>query len=326
MPTPEEKKPTSDRTKTRLFLVLKILVSGGLIWLLFSSVDTADTLARLKTATPGYLLLAVLVLLTQSFSNTLRWTSILKAVGKPLTFWNAYRVTYIGLFFNQTLPSAVGGDAFRIYLAHKSGTGLGKAANSVLIERVMTVLALVILVALTQPLLLARIEDTQAKWIFPLLAVTAIAGIGFLIFLERLPENLRHWKIIRAIAALGSDTKTVFFKPGQAAQCFLWSLYGHLSLSFMAYLVGLSLDLHIGLIDCLVLIPPVILVMTIPISIAGWGVREGAMVVALGMIGIARADALSLSIIFGLLTVMTALPGGLVWMFSGERKDRQRTF
>jgi len=324
MSAPEEKNTSSGKAKTWLFLALKILVSGGLVWLLFSSVDTADTLARLKNATPGYLLLAAAVLLTQTATNALRWVSVLDAIGKPLPFWNAYRVTYIGLFFNQTLPSAVGGDAFRIYLAHKSGTGLGKAANSVLIERVMTVLALVILVALTQPLLLARIEDTQAKWIFPLLAVAAIFGIGFLIFLERLPENLRHWKIIRAIAALGADTKTVFFKPRQAALCFFWSLYGHLSLSFMAYLIGLSLGLNIGLIDCLVLIPPVILVMTIPISIAGWGIREGAMVVALGMIGIERADALSLSIIFGLLTIFVALPGGFVWLFSGERKDRQR--
>jgi len=317
----EEKPAEKSKAKTRLFLALKIAVSGGLVWLLFSSVDIADTMTRLKGATPGYLLLAAIVLLTQTITNTLRWTSVLEAVGKPLGFWNAYRVTYIGLFFNQTLPSAVGGDAFRIYLANKSGTGIGKAANSVLIERVITVLALVMLVAFTQPLLLSRIEDTQAKWVFPLLAFGAVAGIIFLIFLERLPEHLHRWRIIQAIAALGSDTKTVFLTLKQASLCIFWSLYGHASLSLMAFLIGQSLGLDIGLIDCLVLVPPVILVMTIPISIAGWGVREGAMIVAFGMIGIERADALSLSIIFGLLTVAVALPGGLVWLNSGERKN-----
>lgn len=55
---------------------------------------------------------------------------------------------------------------------------------------------------------------------------------------------------------------------------------------------------------------------------AGWGIREGAMVNLLSMVGVAESDALALSIIFGLITVLTALPGGLIWLLSSERKSR----
>jgi len=308
--------------KNYFFFGLKLVVSAGLVWLLMASVDVTETLARLKNAHWPYLLIAAAVLFTQTVTNTLRWKAVLEAIGRPLLFSKVYKIVFIGLFFNQTLPSAVGGDAVRIYLTSKSGTGVGKAANSVLIERVVTVLVLVLLVAFTQPFLLSRIDDTPAKWVFPALAVAAISGTVFLMFLDKLPENLRRWKVIGAIAALGEDTRALFKKTRQSFWCLIWSLYGHINLSLIAFLIGLSLGLDISILDCLVLVPPVILVMTIPISIAGWGVREGAMVVAFGMIGIERVDALSLSIIFGLLTIAIALPGGLVWLLSTERKSR----
>ena len=317
-----EKHETASKAKKHIFLALKVIVSVGLMGFLFSTVDVEETGNRLASTNPGLLVLAAVILLTQTVTNTLRWTSVLQAIGKPLPFLSAYRVTYIGLFFNQTLPSSVGGDAFRIYLAAKTGPRLGKAANSVLIERLMTVVVLVLLVASVQPLLFSRIPDTQAKWIFPLLALGSIAGVFLLIALENLPEKLYQWRAVQALAMLGSDAKTVFSQLRHAGLCGIWSLYGHISLSVMAFVIALSLEIDITLIDCLVLIPPVILVMTIPISMAGWGIREGAMVNLLAMVGVAESDALALSIIFGLLTVLTALPGGLVWLLSGERKSR----
>ena len=70
----------------------------------------------------------------------------------------------------------------------------------------------------------------------------------------------------------------------------------------------------------MVLVPPVLLVTTLPISIAGWGVREGAMVGAMALIGVPQEGALVLSLILGLLSLIACLPGGVVWMMSSEKR------
>jgi len=81
-----------------------------------------------------------------------------------------------------------------------------------------------------------------------------------------------------------------------------------------------GLDLPVTWVDCLALIPPVILATTLPISIGGWGVREGAMVVALGAIGVPAEGALVLSVVVGLVGMASALPGGLIWLLGGDRR------
>ena len=79
--------------------------------------------------------------------------------------------------------------------------------------------------------------------------------------------------------------------------------------------------MNLSFLDCLVLIPPVVLVSTIPISIAGWGVREAAMITLLALVGVAEADAFVLSVLFGLLTFGLGLPGGIVWIIGGYKVD-----
>ena len=79
--------------------------------------------------------------------------------------------------------------------------------------------------------------------------------------------------------------------------------------------------MNLSFLDCLVLIPPIVLVSTIPISIAGWGVREAAMITLLALVGVAEADAFVLSVLFGLLTFGLSLPGGIVWIIGGYKVD-----
>ena len=78
-----------------------------------------------------------------------------------------------------------------------------------------------------------------------------------------------------------------------------------------------ALGVAVDFLDCLVLVPPVILVSTLPISLAGWGVREGAMVAAFGLIGIAAYQALGVSVAFGLVAIVVGVPGGVVWLLGG---------
>ncbi len=113
---------------------------------------------------------------------------------------------------------------------------------------------------------------------------------------------------------LASDTKRLFLSSQFACKAiFLW-IFVNILLAMSAYLTFRALSVEVSILDCLVLIPPVILFMTLPISIAGWGVREGAMVGAFAFVGILEGDAFVVSVLFGLINIIFALPGGLLWL------------
>jgi hypothetical protein len=95
---------------------------------------------------------------------------------------------------------------------------------------------------------------------------------------------------------------------------------GHINIALMVFLLGISIGLEITWFDCMVLMPPVLLAMTLPISIAGWGVREQAMVAAFALVNVPGEGALALSIMFGLLGLIIGLPGGIVWLISTDKK------
>ncbi len=297
-----------------LSLAAKMAVSAGLIAWLLSGVDGAAVWANLRDIGVVAPLAALgLILLVQWPLAAVRWWTVQRAIGAPLDALRLARFFMIGMFFNQLLPSSVGGDAVRIYKTYKSGLGLSKAFNGVILERVAITLSLILMVAALQPMLSDRVPLPGLAWVFPLLAAGAVAGILFLMVLDRLPSRFRGWRLVRGLVFLAVDTRRLFLDPSRAAAAFGLSLLGNLNISLMVYVLTLGLGLGVGLVDCLVLVPPVMLIGTLPISIAGWGVREGAMVAGFGMIGVPAESALVLSLLFGGCALVGALPGGLLW-------------
>lgn len=312
--------------KKWLSLALKFAVSGGLIWFLFRyKVDPAAVFDKLLQVEPGMLALAVAVFLVQILICSFRWQAALNAIQARLAFLKTFQLFFIGAFFNQTLPSSVGGDAVRVYKAYREGLSLAGAFNGVMLERVATVIALVVLVLATQPFFLPRVGAEEASLIVTALALFSVvvaAGLGVLMVLDRLPGSLRRWRVVRGLGHLAADARRVFLSPVNAGKLLGWSILGHANLTLGVYFLARSLDLAVSWLDCLALVPPVILITTLPISIAGWGVREGAMVVAFGFIGVAQNDATALSLLFGLTAILTSLPGGVIWLASGGRSDK----
>jgi uncharacterized membrane protein YbhN (UPF0104 family) len=307
--------------KQYLGFILKFGVSVALIAYMATTFDLGDAAQRIAGVDVYWIAASAALFFILFANNALRWEIVIWAIGSRLGFWAAARMIYIAAFFNQALPSTIGGDAARMVLSRRAGLSLGASINSVMLERVVAVLGLILLVVVTQPFLLARIGDNPAKYVFPLLAAAGIGGIGFLMLLDRMPERWRKWTLVRGIAQLAADAKSLFLHPGYAAGAILLGVVGQLMISALFYTLarGLNLD-QVDLLDCIVLIPPVILITTIPISIAGWGLREGAMVTMFAFVGVAQGDAFVLSILFGVVSLALSLPAGLVWLASGGRQ------
>jgi glycosyltransferase 2 family protein len=304
--------------KRWLGLGLKFAFSAALIAYMAVTFDLGGAAERIVQADLFYLLLSILVFLVLLVNNTERWLVVLAAIGGRFGFWAAFRIMFIAIFLNQALPSTVGGDAARMYFSRRDGLDLAAAINGVMLERMVAVIGLILLVVATQPLLLARIGDNPAKYVFPALAAAAALGVGALMMLDRVPERWRQWTVVRGLVRLAEDTKRLFLHPGYAAAAIAMGVVGQVLISVVFFVLAKALHIDaIDLLDCLVLVPPVILITTIPISIAGWGLREGAMVTLFGLVGVAQGDSFVVSILFGLISIIVALPGGVIWLARG---------
>ena len=142
-----------------------------------------------------------------------------------------------------------------------------------------------------------------------------------LMLLDRFPASFQRHKLIRGVAQLATDTKKLFLSPGKALLAVGLGVTGNTLLALATFFLAQSIGVGVTLLDCLVLMPPVILITTIPISIAGWGLRESAMVAIFGFIGIVQEDAIALSLLFGLINAFVSLPGGFLWMMSGYKRS-----
>lgn len=307
--------------KRLLVLGLKLAFSGILIAFLLKNADLDAALNKLSGASTLLIVVSTLVLSFQLIVATVRWQLVLQTLGTSLGFLKTLQITYIGAFFNQTLPSSSGGDAVRIYKAYKSGLSLSASVNSVMLERLATVLGLLLLAVLCQPFLFLRAPDVLPQWLFPLLTLIGFAGTGLLMLMDRLPTHLHQHRVIRGMVLLANDTRRVFTpKQPRTILIMVLSVIGHVNIALGVWVLGWALGINgqLTMVDCMVLVPLAILVSTLPISIGGWGVREASMVTALALVGIAAESALVLSILLGLQLIVIALPGGLVWLATSQ--------
>ena len=305
-----------------LSLLIKATVSGLLLYLALNFVNIGTVASRLSRIAPGWVALSLLVLLTQTFLASLRWRQIVTQCGADFPLGQLFRFTMIGLFFNQTLPSSVGGDAMRIWL-------IGKQANwrvatySVLLDRGIGVVALAALVAFCLPWTLTLVRDPVGR---AALVVIGVGSLGaWLLFIglswERL-AILQRWTLTRHLANVATVALSIFRSPATLALVFGLSILIQLLTAVMAWCLARSVGADLSLLYALFLVPPVMLVAVVPISIAGWGVREGAMVAAFTYAGLPQSDGLLISLLFGVCTLALGAVGGLVWVFSNARAER----
>jgi len=308
----------SDLRKIAL-LTAKAAVTCVLIWVVLRSINLTDAMARVR-ALPLWVAPAVVALILGQFVLGIwRWRILIGQFGARLAPWLSIRLFFEGQFFNQALPSTVGGDGVRMYRAYRNGLPLEPAISSVILDRVIGLTALVLLVAAAQPLFYERVADPAARLAFT--AIFAVSGVGImaLFCLGILPQSLRHWRIVRGLVSLSGAARKAFTRPAILAPVLILSLIGHLCVVAAFFVMSKNLDLAVTFVDCLVMVPSVLLLATVPVSVAGWGVREGAMVTAFGLIGVAPGGAAAMSVLFGLALVVASLPGGALWLLSRDR-------
>src|SRR5579872_1341803 len=191
-----------------LFL-LKAAVSIVLLYLSLRQVDLVAAGRRLGAVDPGWLIAAGLAVCAQLVLLAIRWRDIAIVCGAAMSRRAALRFSFVGLFFNQVLPSTIGGDAMRMWLLARDGAGWAKAAYSVLLDRIVGVTVLALLVVACLPWTLDLVRDQLARTTLTLIGAGTLAGA--LIFVALASPRLRvlekFWltRHLAAVARIGRE-------------------------------------------------------------------------------------------------------------------------
>lgn len=299
-----------------LKLLLKMGVSAGLIAIMLHAFDVKGVADHLLKASPWSLAAVVVISIAMAPVHAARWLIVVRAAGGRLAWGPATQMVLIGYFFSQALPSAVGGDAVRMWCAYRAGLRASDAVNSVVLDRVIALVGLMLLGVLSLPWLSDRVGNATAVNVFAAVIALGIGGFAAFIAFGGVTKALTRWRAGRLLARFADLAQATMLTPARVVPLLAISIGGFVVASWLVYMIARGMALEIGFSDCLLLVPPVLLASVIPVSIAGWGVREGAMVVALGFAGVAPAAAFAVSVLYGLCVAAAGLPGSLFWLAS----------
>jgi uncharacterized protein (TIRG00374 family) len=304
---------------------LKAVVSASLLGYLFSKVNLQEVQDTLGRASYGYLFSAAAMLLLQAVANAVRWSMVIKIISSRVRLRVALQITFIGMFFNQVLPSSIGGDAMRIWSIRHHGFPLRTAINSVLLDRLIALVALALFMLITYPVLHQLVDNPLLRAAVVIAPLVLIAGFAMLYYFRKIPRRFYGWRITDEIRHISTEAHQVTRTPRRAIEIVMLSIVMHAMTGMAIYEVARGLGLSIGLLECVVLTPPILLIAVLPISMGGWGVREAGMVTALAFAGIAAHDALIVSILLGLLLMLISIPGGFFWLYTHRHSQPYHT-
>ncbi|WP_247497541.1 lysylphosphatidylglycerol synthase transmembrane domain-containing protein [Bradyrhizobium sp. 149] len=308
------------RFKQAALFSVKLLLSIAVPVYIARGLDLQQLRTHLVSVDPFLFVLALALIFVQTFVLNGRWRLIMRALGVSLDWLAGWRILMISLWFNQVLPSSVGGDAVRMWLLRQRGVQWPDAVKGVAADRFTALIGLIVLMVAGLPFLMSRVSNQAAILAIGGLTLAGVAGTVVLLTLDRLPKRLTALPAIASFVRFGTLVRFLLLQCERRGLLFGSALLIHLVTAVACYALARGVGAQLSLLDAGILIPPVVLLTAVPISISGWGVREGAMVACLGLAGVPSEEALSVSLLLGAISVIVGLAGGVIWLVrSGAR-------
>lgn len=307
---------TEGRTSARWAAAARIAASALFLWLVSRYVDVSDVLARLADLDLGWVVLGLLVSVLQVAVLAWRWryTAARLNVALPLrTAWGEY---YLGILLNQVLPGGVVGDVSRAWRHARAGATAGPAVRAVILERasaqvVMTLTAVVSILWLPWAPVALRAGAAAACLLVLGLALAWLAR----------PRAAQGGSVA---ARLWTDAHRAVLGPGALGPQTASAALVVASYIGVFVIAGRAVGTDVPLATLLPLVAPVLMTMLVPVTVAGWGIREAAAAGLWGLAGLAPEDGAAISVAYGLLALVSSAPGLVVLVRLAGRGRRAR--
>jgi hypothetical protein len=303
-------------------LLLTGLCTAYLLW----KIDVSEAAQAVADAQLGYLLGSAAIMLVTCVPMAWRWQLLLAARGIADRLGWLLRAYFVSYAAGQILPTAIGGDAMRIFEATRRHPGRGgDMAGSVLLERALGGVATLALAAVGFALAVGEYDVGVYLWIELLFVVGAVV-LGFLLFarslrrpLARVAPLLARVRLERPFRALYEGIHAYRAHPRLLAGVTALTLAIQAVRVLSIWLAGKSAGVDLSPRIYYVMGPMLFLVLLVPFTVNGIAVREAFFVSFLGTVGVAADPAFAAGFLFFLVTMLMALPGWLILGWEGLR-------
>ena len=313
-------------------ILFKLVVAILIFTFIFRQTSPTELLSKIDQIDLLTIYFCIGMMFLLNFNIAIRWQIILRHFGVNRSISCLWRFTMIGAFFNQFLPTGMGGDIFRIGYVRVSSVSLLIAVNSVVIDRIIGFFGLFILFVFGVPyLLVMALSGSLLNSLLILVGLLAVATSLF-IRIDLLTRGLckfpyfNKWRcsqgylprLLINVEQCSADVRSLLIKWPDGSIVLLLSLVNQTILGLVVFLFARAMGDHLDFFAAVVVFPFVLLLSMIPISLAGWGLREGSMVLVFSLLGMPREIALAVSLLFGACLLFSAMPGALLWLL-GQR-------
>jgi uncharacterized membrane protein YbhN (UPF0104 family) len=308
-------------TRSLAITLVKAIVSIALLALLFSRVDVSRLWSVARHASVGWLGAALLLYLFMLLASALRWGVLLRAQHVRLPFSFLTQSFLVATFFNNFLPSNIGGDVIRITDSAKAAGSKTLATTVVLIDRGLGVLGLALMAA-TGATMMQRmaVGPVGPRLLWAGFGLGAIIAIPALLMPETVTKLLhplrvfhREWvdeRIGKLTYALTRFRET----PAALATCFGGAVVVQAILVLFYVAIARSMNIQIGFAELAVIVPVSFIVQMIPLSVNGFGVREATFGFYFTRLGLPLESALLVSFVGAALIMLFSLSGGVAYL------------
>ena len=302
--------------------LLKIIISFSLLFLIWRELDLEQLSSVLLNVNLGWLLMAIALVLLNIIVRARRWQVLLHALRVDVPLKELVTIYFIGSAFNNLLPSGVGGDAIRAVELNQHTDQVSDAVTSVVVDRFLGLYGSLMLGFVT--LIFAwKLVPAQVTWISGLVFL-AMTGGGLVLVNRPIYHLLRRIPPVRVVTDIrpihGLFESFQRYPPGALGRAFGVGLIVNGLLIAINIALGVGLGIGIWPVYYLIFVPLVNLTLALPLSVAGFGFREGAYTMLFGTVGVLGETAVALSLlVFMTGNLVPGFMGGIIYLWRSTK-------
>jgi len=318
--------------------ILQVLLSITLLGILVYWINLDHLVQIVLQANVFLLVLALVVTTFNRILMPVKWNLLLRVKQIHLSWYEVTKIYYMSTFLGIFLPPTIGVDAVKTYQVSKRGGPISEVVSSILIERLLGMIALSIFAVIGATIFVTRWShiDFAMNGLLPILVILAIVGSSVFVMslsqrfsgmVLRFIKQYEHTKYVSKLSkkceGLYNSYQLYSRNKGTLVVFFVLTCLENVLPIIRPYIIAIAFDVYVPFLYLCAIVPLELILIRLPISFEGFGIREGIFVYFLGLIGFSADMAFSIGLTNHLIFLIAVLPGLLFYVLDGKVKEAE---